>query len=270
MTSDAKAGLLLGLVFLFVIAFIVNGVPVITNAQSGNELTGAMIAINENQTIGNNERDVAIRYHAPLLNSNGSETITANNTQQTPPAGQPQIENPVAIVPPVNNIPEKTPERKITPPAKSIRTVKNTPLVEKYTVKSNDNLGKIAIKVYGKDLGNKTENVNKIFKANQGKLKNEHELFPGQVLIIPPIKEIASNTQNGKFREELFERVNTANKDSKKYKKYVVSENDCLWKIAQSQLGNGSRYTEIKKLNSDLINDNNVVVAGLCLKLPVH
>jgi len=266
MTSDAKAGLLLGLIFLFVIAFIVNGVPVISNAQSGNDLTNIMIAIDETPVIGTNERDSTTRYEVPLLNSNSSENIASGNP---PPAPQPQPQKPVAINPPTTDA-TKTSEN-ITP--KTVKTtppVQNTPLVEKYTVKSNDNLSKIAIKVYGKELGNKLVNVNRIFNANRDKLKNENDVFPGQTLIIPPIREIASNTQNGKFKEELFDRVNAANKDSKKYKKYVVSENDCLWKIAQDQLGNGSRYTEIKKLNSDLIDDDDVVVAGTYLKLPLH
>ena len=39
MTSDAKIGLLLGLVFIFLIAFIINGLPSFNNNKDNNELT---------------------------------------------------------------------------------------------------------------------------------------------------------------------------------------------------------------------------------------
>ncbi|MGA2094604.1 MAG: hypothetical protein ABSH16_14575 [Sedimentisphaerales bacterium] len=39
MTSDAKIGLLLGLVFIFVIAFIINGLPGFHHKDDGNKLT---------------------------------------------------------------------------------------------------------------------------------------------------------------------------------------------------------------------------------------
>ena len=39
MTSDAKIGLLLGLVFIFIIAFVVNGLPRLRSEPDSNELT---------------------------------------------------------------------------------------------------------------------------------------------------------------------------------------------------------------------------------------
>ena len=46
---------------------------------------------------------------------------------------------------------------------------------------------------------------------------------------------------------------------------YKVEKGDSLWAIAESQLGNGGRYTEIKKMNG-LTSD--VIYAGQVLKLP--
>lgn len=56
--------------------------------------------------------------------------------------------------------------------------------------------------------------------------------------------------------------VYTGKKSARTYK---VEKGDSLWAIAESQLGNGSRYTEIKKLNG-LTSD--VIYAGQVLKLP--
>lgn len=47
--------------------------------------------------------------------------------------------------------------------------------------------------------------------------------------------------------------------------KYIVKKGDSLWKIAQSQLGDGNRYPEIKKLNN-LTSD--VLKVGQILKMP--
>ena len=49
-----------------------------------------------------------------------------------------------------------------------------------YTVKSGDNLSKISKEFYGD-----ANKYNKIFEANRPLLKNEDDIFPGQVLRIP-------------------------------------------------------------------------------------
>lgn len=49
------------------------------------------------------------------------------------------------------------------------------------------------------------------------------------------------------------------------YKTYTVKKGDSLWAIAKNQLGNGSRWTEIKKLNGLT---SNVIQPGQKLKLP--
>jgi nucleoid-associated protein YgaU len=60
MTSDAKIGLLLGLVFIFVIAFVINGLPSFRAATNNNsELTTNMVSSqNEPLGLGTNERKI--------------------------------------------------------------------------------------------------------------------------------------------------------------------------------------------------------------------
>ena len=50
-------------------------------------------------------------------------------------------------------------------------------------------------------------------------------------------------------------------------KVYIVKEGDSLWKIAESQLGNGTRYKEILKLNPKISENDNLIV-GAKLNLP--
>lgn len=61
--------------------------------------------------------------------------------------------------------------------------------------------------------------------------------------------------------------VSNAPKSEEKYVTYTVVKNDNLWNIAQKFLKNGSRYTEIKKLNG-LTSD--VIHAGMTLKIPKY
>lgn len=51
-------------------------------------------------------------------------------------------------------------------------------------------------------------------------------------------------------------------------KTYTVKSGDCLWNIAKSLLGSGSRYTEIYNLNRDKIKNPNLIYPGQVLRIP--
>lgn len=51
-------------------------------------------------------------------------------------------------------------------------------------------------------------------------------------------------------------------------KTYTVKSGDCLWNIAKSLLGSGSRYTEIYNLNKDKIKNPNLIYPGQVLRIP--
>ena len=53
-----------------------------------------------------------------------------------------------------------------------------------------------------------------------------------------------------------------------KVKTYTVKNGDCLWNIAKKYLGDGSRYTEIYKLNKKKIKNTNLIYTGQVLILP--
>ncbi|MHC4125533.1 MAG: hypothetical protein ACYSRR_03645, partial [Planctomycetota bacterium] len=66
MTSDAKIGLLLGLIFIFMIAFIINGLGDFRASSNNNELTTQMIDSQKNhQALAAKERKVREVFNQP-------------------------------------------------------------------------------------------------------------------------------------------------------------------------------------------------------------
>src|SRR4030042_1276812 len=82
MTSDAKIGLLLGLVFIFIIAFVINGLPRFRKATNGSEMTTNMVSSQDDtQPIASRER-----------NAPGVFSWTEQNNEQNIQETQPPIE----------------------------------------------------------------------------------------------------------------------------------------------------------------------------------
>jgi nucleoid-associated protein YgaU len=295
MTSDAKVGLLLGLFFIFVIAFIINGLPRFHSDANNNELTTMANSPNDSY-IGSNER----RARATLGRERPIRTRNVNvaDTQETTmnegdvrykrPLSQNQDttaakEESVTVtsqenVKPTRPAPETQKEIKVNMP-KPVKS--NLPNI--YVVQDGDNLAKIAQKIYGDEIGNKTMTVNRIFEANHRLLKSADDIKVGQKLIIPLLKDEAK----GVFPSSLFERIKSIGKPrssiptsrqkpksqpkpptAKNTKYYVVKEGDSLWKIADKQLGNKERFREIIKLNS--LDDEDYLKIGQRLIIPAQ
>lgn len=139
------------------------------------------------------------------------------------------------------------------------------PASKTYVVKSGDSLAEIAIKMYGAKEGNRRVNVERIFNANKNVLKSPDEIYEGQKLVIPnlPISEAAAPA----IRPAASSSGNTTAQTSGG-REYVVADGDSLWKIAEAKLGNGIRYTEIVKLNSDVLKNGDNLSVGMKLRLP--
>ena len=65
------------------------------------------------------------------------------------------------------------------------------------------------------------------------------------------------------------ERQDNRNNNQDTSRTYTVATDDCLWSIAQSQLGDGGRWKEIYNLNTDKIKSDNIIYSGQVLVLPV-
>ncbi|MHC4521263.1 MAG: hypothetical protein ACYTAS_21930, partial [Planctomycetota bacterium] len=75
MTSDAKIGLLLGLVFIFVIAFIINGLPNFGNRSQSAEAASMINHQDENLHVVENARNAQERLDWEQILAQESETL---------------------------------------------------------------------------------------------------------------------------------------------------------------------------------------------------
>jgi nucleoid-associated protein YgaU len=316
MTSDAKIGLLLGLVFIFVIAFIINGLPGLHQKDDSNKLTTNMVGLESNPSgIGANERRVQMALDqsaAPAAGGVQSPEVTPGATvtplpqgtqgaqeQYGPSPAQPtpgsvgvapaEMTPTVSIDPTVSAPAQNTPAGNIQSKAKPETAKQASPKV--YVVQQGDSISAIAKKVYGAQEGNKQKNIDAIFEANRKTLASIDSLQVGQKLTIPPIagSTAASSTPAEVLTDKNFTKVestspqhSTANTSkpataakaekpaaaAKSGSVYVVKEGDSLWKIAATQLGDGNRYREIVKVNSDVLSSEDDIAVGMQLKMP--
>lgn len=319
MTSDAKIGLLLGLLFIFIIAFVINGLPRFRNITNGSEMTTNMVSSqNDTQPIGSRERqapgvfnwpersteqtyqepqpvveqkeDVRFKIQLPTeyqIAQDTSEYRVDQDTSIMETADQVKSTTPEPAVPaPSVQVPEEKTEK-----VKAEKIVAKKPEPAKnvgprfYVVSEDDSLGLVSVakKVYGPEQGNKQINLNRIYEANKNLLKSPDEIFVGQKLIIPPLvdskvdsKTETKETENS-FADSILEKVKSIGKNlsnrtekEKKTVPYIVHENDTLWRIAAKQLGNGSRYKEISKLNANILDNENDLTVGMLLRMPAR
>jgi nucleoid-associated protein YgaU len=285
MTSDAKIGLLLGLIFIFVIAFIINGLPRANKEAHNSELTTNMIGLQDGAPgIGAKERRVQTAF---------SQTETAEpqpSAVPAMPAGEPdtrfmmplprgptQEQQVAAIQPtgPAQVSAASATEKQQQVQAKSVATQSAPAASKVYVVQEGDSLSSIAKKVYGADAGNKLVNLNKIFEANRSTMKSPDELYVGQKLVMPALPTVSQTPPA--LSGPQFEKVEsigarhaaeTGGEKAQSGRVCTVKDGDTMWKIAQKYLGDGNRYDEIAKLNADTIADEDTLDVGMTLKLP--
>jgi nucleoid-associated protein YgaU len=288
MTRDAKIGLLLGLVFIFIIAFIINGLPSLGRGD-GNELTRNMARPQRNPGIGTDARQVTQRTITPVRPTGPpAEPEPAAAQSQPGQAPTDQIRFQTQLPQPLTTTSQPaesaatasqpdTPQTVLIPTAQEATAISVRPQPARahiYTVQDGDSLASIAKQFYGEEQGNKKANVEMIFKANRKVLKSPDQIYVGQKLLIPPLTQTALDKPEYVLPAENFQPVesigarhgNQAIKTADKARYYTVKEGDSLWKIASEQLGDGNRYPELAKLNK--LEDEDFLVVGARLKLP--
>lgn len=319
MTSDAKIGLLLGLVFIFIIAFVINGLPRFRNTTNGSELTTNMVSSqNDTHPIGSMERNapgvfnwtaepaeetVALKAAEPAVEqkedvrfkmdlpddilvakensimeiADQNTTTATKEVKPTQPAqvtGQEENAEKAVAVEPAGKSEPVNPVVNQAEPAKSVWP-------KSYVVTEADSLGLVSVakKFYGPEQGNKKVSIDRIFEANRTLLKSPNEIYVGQKLTIPPPVTSGTETKETQrsFVNSVFETVksigrktlSTDSDNAEQTVPYVVRQDDNLWRIATEQLGDGSRYKEIRKLNANVIKNENDLEVGMLLRIPV-
>lgn len=261
MTSDAKIGLILGLAFIVLIAFLLTGLPTFLgkDASGGVSTTlpsaGVSVVLDEQaenamqaiEDMGIHE-DVEERQINIGRDTAGDDRFGSGSNDTSVATG--------------GGV-----ERVNRPAAKKVR---------RYVVQSGDNLAKIAKKAYGPEEGNRFVTLQKIYEANTNVMESIDDVKTGVKLVIPSLEVAAAPTTVEEAKEAgVFTRVGnllgigSSNKRSEPKRVYVVKEGDTLWEIASKQLGDGSRYNEIAKLNKSSVGNADSVAAGIKLMLPV-
>ena len=118
----------------------------------------------------------------------------------------------------------------------------------------------------------------RIFQDNRELFKSSQNPNLGQSLAKPELSDSEFDKVKiwGVFPNSMFEIVESIGRrhipddssQSNQAGHYIVREGDTLWNIAAEQLGNGSRYKEITKLNPDVIKNENELTIGMRLNLP--
>ena len=293
MTSDAKVGLLLGLFFIFVIAFIINGLPRFRSDTNTNELTMTTMANSPNDSyIGSNERKARESFRRrPVRNRNQSveKDQEAKRDEGEVRYKRPLSQDSVVVKdePVTTTVRDKVKPTRPAPETRRKTTVSVSKQVkpEIYVIQAGDNLAKIAQKFYGTERGNKTLNVKRIFEANHRLLKSPDDISVGQKLIIPLLKDEAESVFTGGLFEKIKSTLSgkrssttTPTKTPAKprpkppaarpTKNYIVRAGDSVWRIAEKQLGDKERFREIIKLNA--LEDEDYLTVGQRLLIPVR
>jgi len=184
MSSNAKIGLLLGLIIVFWVVFIIKGFSGVDNAENDYQ---SPIAI---------ENPLGIKpYMTPEVFP--LRRVSARRSEETPPPDDKEhLEVKLPEIPPPDEADDHTePVEQVWPKV--------------YVVCKGDNLADIAKKFYGQEEGNRIVNVKRIFEANNKSLESPDKIYPGQKLIIPSLRALVQdkNGMDNIFPESMFEKV---------------------------------------------------------------
>jgi len=185
MASNAKIGLLLALIVIFVIVFVINGLSSFDNARNDNE-------------------------PSPIVLDDPTGIKPDIKPEDLPPRQVPE-RRPEKSQPPIHKESiQEQPSESTSPDETENHAVPVKQAWPKiYIVCKGDNLADIAKKFYGPEEGNRRVNVQWIFVANKKSLESPDKIYPGQKLIIPSIRALVrdKDDMDSIFPESMFEKV---------------------------------------------------------------
>jgi LysM repeat protein len=244
MTADAKVGLLLGLFFIVIIAFLVNGLPNFihekdTSTTSVSIVTGQdMVLDNSNGASGAAHRLFAPRTSAKQRTVEPpQETIVLDSA----PEQTPQVE-----------IPDLVPQRQMPVVVQNnptlVQEVAAAPKRQTHVVKSGEILPFIAKHYYGPEEGNRRIVIQKLYEVNSSILKSPDHICVGQKLTIPTEEEmdqlvnpssevVKAPSASEILRKKASDILDWADKkDIRSISEYTVRKGDNLWSIGRNPI----------------------------------
>ncbi|MHC4168877.1 MAG: LysM peptidoglycan-binding domain-containing protein [Planctomycetota bacterium] len=184
MASEAKIGLLLGLVIVFSVAFVLNGLPHFGDTKQGDDLTKVV-----------DSNPIGIRPVVPREVFAGGRTVEKPIAHSQLPIADSSIENQKSKIENSSEVFKLKPVRPAWPKV--------------HVVRKGDSLADIAKRYYGPKEGNRRANVLRIFESNRSLLKSPDKIYPGQKLVIPSLwaSGLGQKTIESIFPDSMFERV---------------------------------------------------------------
>ena len=244
MTRDSRIGLLVGLLFILAFGLILTEM---VNPPSDNA--------NTRQASDGDDNVLATYTHARSVRSERPPVVSRprRDERRTQPGMLAAVQR------------ERDDERAEEPP-----------LAQTYRVREGDSLRSIARRVYGAEH---EAQYRRIYAANRDRIRSEGTVYPGQVLMIPPlpIQRRASGDRDDQRvteltpgqAEEYFD-VQTTGSETRSAQRYVVRSGDTLSSIARRFMGNDRPETvrRLYEANRGWIADPNRVPAGMELVIP--
>jgi nucleoid-associated protein YgaU len=202
----------------------------------------------------------------PLRTGPSAELVEATKANLRRTGGEDGEEHPEASESTGDGKPENAVEEKPIAKAEN-KPGESAEWPKKHVIASGDTLSALADSYYGS-----SKSLPLILKANP-QIKDPRAIRVGEVITIPePPKPVADSSTPRPA--EARPSGGSASADGKAApaesgKTYRVRENDSFFSIAFSELGDGGRWTEIYKLNHELVKDDpKKLRPGMVLKMP--
>ena len=203
--------------------------------------------------------------------NNGKPDVTDDGNQVEINGGQtrPLIPDTIPVNPRGNTNPPVLPN---PPTARDIPAPPTVNGAKQYVAIEGDTVSKLA----GRFLGANTKtNREAILAINPTLKQNPNNVIVGRTYMIPPATASKPVVATGASPAPVVpiapeHPVAVAPKPPVNGPQYfyTVKENDNLWRIAQSQLGDGNAWAAIKELNKDILKGKDDVRPNMRLRLP--
>ncbi|MDR3199075.1 MAG: LysM peptidoglycan-binding domain-containing protein [Planctomycetaceae bacterium] len=143
--------------------------------------------------------------------------------------------------------------------------IKRSPVTaEQYTVQKNDTYMTISDQFFG---------TSRLFRAlaeyNRQKYGTDYKLPEGTVVEIPPVDYLKNNYAEMLTRSGQRPEKNTTASVSIPGVRYIVRDEDTVFRIATNQLRDSSRWQEIIEMNSDKLRSPRDLQSGMEIILPI-